>query len=348
MTHVTASQADPVRSGGLEKISRPSGAFAMLAVDQREAMRAMFAEHQDAPVTDQQLTDFKVAATRVISPYASAVLVDKQFAFDRSWTPTPSGGCGLIAAADHFIAGNGEFVTAVEIDHAVDPAAVRDQGAVAMKLLVIHRPDEPAAGADRHGRGVRRPLPHSGTRLASSNLSPRPREGGGWDWDACVIEAAQELGTLGADLYKAEVPLKGSGAADEIRRRCAQITAAVISPWVVLSSGVAADLFPWPSSSPAAKAPPGSSPAAPSGRRSSAATTSSGTCTRCPSRACSAWPRSSTTSSSDDHTGAAPRVVLVPTARPTFAVDVARRRADDARALLTELGAEVVGPRSWS
>jgi L-fucose isomerase-like protein len=42
--------------------------------------------------------------------------------------------------------------------------------------------------------------------------------------------------------------------------------------------------------------------------------------------------------------GAAPRVVLIPTARPTFAVDVARRRAEEARALLTELGAEVVGP----
>ena len=46
---------------------------------------------------------------------------------------------------------------------------------------------------------------------------------------------------------------------------------------------------------------------------------------------------------------AAPRVVLVPTARPTFAVDVARRLADEARALLVELGADVSGPRStWS
>ena len=43
-------------------------------------------------------------------------------------------------------------------------------------------------------------------------------------------------------------------------------------------------------------------------------------------------------------TAAAPRVVLVPTARPTFAVDVARRLAAEARALLLDLGAEVVGP----
>ena len=39
-----------------------------------------------------------------------------------------------------------------------------------------------------------------------------------------------------------------------------------------------------------------------------------------------------------------PRVVVVPTARPTFAVDVAAERAADARALLEDLGAEVTGP----
>src|SRR6266545_1433548 len=39
-----------------------------------------------------------------------------------------------------------------------------------------------------------------------------------------------------------------------------------------------------------------------------------------------------------------PKVVVIPTARPTFAVEVAKVRADAARALLVELGAEVTGP----
>lgn len=42
--------------------------------------------------------------------------------------------------------------------------------------------------------------------------------------------------------------------------------------------------------------------------------------------------------------GSGPRVVVVPTARPTFAVEVARERAEAARALLVELGAQVSGP----
>jgi len=241
VTHPTPT----VRSAGLSRVARPSGAFAMLAVDQREAMRAMFADHQTAPVTDQQLTDFKVAATRALTPYASAVLVDKQFAFDavvdaNAVAPT----CGLIAAADHFIPGNDEFVTAVEIDHDVDPAGVRDQGAVAMKLLVIHRPDEPATTRIAMVEDFVERCRTAGLVSIIEPVAKAPRQGGVWDWDECVVEAAKELGSLGADLYKAEVPLKGQGPADEIRRRCAQITDAVSSPWVVLSSGVPADLFP--------------------------------------------------------------------------------------------------------
>ncbi len=229
----------------LSSIARPSGGFAMLAVDQREAMRGMFAEHQDAPVTDEQLTRFKVAATRVLTPYASAVLVDKQFAFDAvvdEGAVDPS--CGLIAAADHFVAGNGEYVTDVEIDEAVDPTAVRAQGAVAMKLLVIHRPDnDPAVRVEMVRRFVQR-CRTAGLVSIIEPVAKAPRDGRDWDWDACVVEAARELGDLGVDLYKAEVPGKGVGDEKEIRRRCAEITDAVASPWVVLSSGVPAEVFP--------------------------------------------------------------------------------------------------------
>jgi sulfofructosephosphate aldolase len=244
MTHV-AHSSQPMSPARLSELARPSGGFAMLAVDQREAMRAMFAEHQSDPVTDQQLTDFKVTATRALSPYASAVLVDRQFALDQVVkTGAVSSSCGLIAAADRFIEGNGELVTAVEIDRDVNPATVRDQGAVAMKLLVIHRPDEPAT--DRIAM-VEEFVDRCGSAGLVSIIEPvakAPRAGGSWDWNECVVAAAKELGSLGADLYKAEVPLKGQGPADEIRRRCAEITEAVASPWVVLSSGVPADLFP--------------------------------------------------------------------------------------------------------
>lgn len=229
----------------LSPLQRPAGGFAMLAVDQREAMRNMFAEHTSDPVTDQDLQDFKVMATRILTPYASAVLADKQFAFDALVEQgAVASGCGLIAAADHFESANGELVGRVTIDRAVDPAGVKAQGAVAMKLLVLWREDEPA--------GARVEMVEEFVDLCRSNglisiIEPVSRgraDRRPSDTEAGVLAAARELGRLGADLYKAEVPLKGQGDPDEIKRRCAAVTDAVEGPWVVLSSGVPEAVFP--------------------------------------------------------------------------------------------------------
>lgn len=229
----------------LTSLQRPSGAFAMLAVDQREAMRNMLAEHRDDAVTDEQVTEFKLAATRILSPYASAVLVDLQFAFDRVVDEgAVAPGCGLIAAADKFAPAYGEIVGQVTIDRDVVPERVKERGAVAMKLLVLYRPDgDQQERVDLVEEFVDR-CDRAGLVSIIEPVSRAPLHGGGWDWDDGVLAAVKELGSLGADLYKAEVPLRGQGDLDEVRRRCAQITAALASPWVVLSSGVPEDLFP--------------------------------------------------------------------------------------------------------
>ncbi len=235
-------------TGGVPRVTsltRPSGAYAMLAVDQREALRAMFAEYQSAPVTDEQVTAFKLAATRILTPHASAVLLDKQFVLDRAIEENViAPGCALIAAADRFIAGGDEIVADVEIDDAVDPVHYRDKGAAGMKMLVIWRPDEDPDGRVRLVEDFVARCRNAGVVSIVEPVSRKPRDGREWDWDAGVLAAAKELGSLGADLYKAEVPLHGQGDDADIRRRCAQITEAVASPWVVLSSGVPQEAFP--------------------------------------------------------------------------------------------------------
>ena len=60
-----------------------------------------------------------------------------------------------------------------------------------------------------------------------------------WRLDDAVVRAADELGRCGADLYSVEMPGRGHGDPDVLGERCAAITAAVESPWVVPSSGVA-------------------------------------------------------------------------------------------------------------
>ncbi len=217
----------------------------MLAVDQREAMRNMFAEHTDEPVTDEDLRDFKLAAARILTPYASGVLIDRQFALDQAIeAKVVDPGCGLIASADHFESAHDELVGEVTIDKLVDPGKYAALGAKALKLLVLYRPDEPAEGRVEMVREFVDSCKSAGLISIIEPVSRKPLAGGDFDWNAGILAAAKELGSLGADLYKAEVPFKGQAPEAEVRAACAELSKAIDGPWVVLSSGVPEDVFP--------------------------------------------------------------------------------------------------------
>lgn len=232
----------------LDPLRRPSGAFAMLAVDQREALRVMMTEAAGAtsPVDDETVIRFKLDAARILSPYASAVLIDRQFAFDRAIDAgVVAEGCGLISSADEFIPAHGQLVGEVEIDRLVDPAKVREQGAVALKLLILHRPDQPGIGRVAMTREFIERCTGAGLASIIEPVCRPPLDDTvAWDHDDAILDAARELGALGADLYKGEMPLNGSGDEAEMAERCAAIDRAVDSPWVILSSGVAEADFP--------------------------------------------------------------------------------------------------------
>lgn len=226
-------------------LTRDSGAFAMLAIDQRESMRSMFAATQREPVSDAQLTAFKLAALRALTPLASAVLIDRQFGWRQAidqHAVAPS--CGLIAAADRFIASPEEIVSNVVIDDEVEPLEVKREGAVALKLLVTWRPDEPAQVRQDMVRDFVNRCRAAGLISIIEPVSRAPRDGRAFDLHTGILEAARELGHLGADLYKAEVPLHGQGGERKVRQECARLNDILAGPWVVLSSGVAPDDFP--------------------------------------------------------------------------------------------------------
>lgn len=232
-------------SKSLEALTRPSGAFAMLAIDQRESMRAMFGEYQKTPVTDEQITRFKLAALRALTPLASAVLVDRQFAWRQAVDEkavAPS--CGLIAAADEFIPSATEIVSDVRIDEQVRPLEVKADGAAALKLLVLWRPDESAEMRKSMVRDFIGRCRQAGLLSIIEPVSRGPRDASPWELSDGIQAAAEELGDMGADLYKAEVPLYGKGGERAVRDACARLHRTIRGPWVVLSSGVSPDDFP--------------------------------------------------------------------------------------------------------
>jgi sulfofructosephosphate aldolase len=127
----------------LSRLARSSGALAMVAVDQREALRGMFAVHQSESVPDSQLTNFKVDVARELTPFASALLVDQEFGIDAIVNQgAMAEGSGLIAAADLLIGPAGGAATDTALDLAVDPVRMKEIGAVGLKFLVLWRKDE--------------------------------------------------------------------------------------------------------------------------------------------------------------------------------------------------------------
>jgi sulfofructosephosphate aldolase len=226
----------------LEAIARPGGGFAMVAMDQRESLRAMFDQAGAGRPADEVLVQFKLDVARTLGPLASGFLIDRHYGFDRV---RPSGllpeSDGLILAADALQQEDGGPVEETELDDVV-VAGETDLNAVsALKLLIIWRRDERREHrVELADRFIRRSAELGLLSVLEPVVRATPAEldAGSWDMDDAIVEAAQELSPLRPSLYKAQVPLAGNGDADEQRRASERLAAAVQGPWVVLSQGV--------------------------------------------------------------------------------------------------------------
>jgi sulfofructosephosphate aldolase len=215
----------------LDALARDSGTFVMVAMDQRESLRTMLAEHgHDA--TDERMSRFKTTVARELAPHASGFLIDR----DHVDAVAPFVSHGLILAVDRLVQPQGGIVEDTSLDEDLDvPPTV-----VALKLLVIWRDD--ARRAERVAMS-RRFVELAATQGLLSVLEPIvrvPEE----RREEAIVEAARELGAVAPSLYKCQVPLAGRGEPSEITRWACEIDAALPCPWVVLSQGVDPADFP--------------------------------------------------------------------------------------------------------
>jgi sulfofructosephosphate aldolase len=229
----------------LSKIARPTGALAMVAVDQREALRGMFANHQSESVPDSQLTKFKVDVARELTPYASALLVDQEFGIDAIVEEKAmASNSGLIAAADLLIGPAGGAATDTDVDPSVDPIRMKEIGAVGLKFLVLWRKDESPESRLILINKFKEYCDKSGLPSIIEIIVKQPNDKSvAFDREEQLIEAAKEASTWKPDLYKAEVPFHGEGDHDLIKRNSERISEVIQGPWVVLSNGVKQEFF---------------------------------------------------------------------------------------------------------
>ena len=150
----------------------------------------------------------------------------------------------MIVSGDKFIPGNGIPVDDVCIDDEIDAQQVRDMGGKALKLLVLYRTDEdPQARLDMVAKFVAKCRSAGLVSIIEPVVRP-PRRHAEFDKEACILQAAKELGETEADIYKVEMPFGGKGSYQQLVDATARLNDLIKMPWVILSSGVAADLFP--------------------------------------------------------------------------------------------------------
>jgi len=229
----------------LQDIAGSDGTFAVVAIDQRNTLKRMYAAVGQPDVTDDELVAFKADVLAVLDN-ASAVLIDPSFgvpALARLGADRPQ--TGVLIAAEPAERGKYGDEPRVTRDPAQDAAWVRAGGGHALKYLVQIRADRPAVAgepdlaaegldvvrevvADCRAAGVPSVIENLVYPLPGEQLDPNGRA-------EAIIAAAVALDELRPDLLKLEYP----GSPEACRRLAASIT----TPWAVLSAGVDFDEF---------------------------------------------------------------------------------------------------------
>lgn len=222
-----------------------NGGLTMLALDQRGSLRTIIANGKDeAAIGDDKLIEFKAAAAEILSPMASAVLLD--IGLGRKAMKLVPSSVPLILSADKFDQKLGGPVEKSYLDPAVTPDLIEECKAVAIKLLVIwkqgvekdFRRDLVASFVELARKAGRIALVEGIVRTGKGERFTTAQAHG-----EAVLEAAVELVETGADVYKAEVPGYLPGQLGEVSGFAKKLTQSISQPWVVLSNGVAAADF---------------------------------------------------------------------------------------------------------
>ncbi len=136
----------PGKLRGLEAVSDSRGVIAAAAMDQRGALRSPLAKAMGVSadgVTSQQLAEFKTAVTRVLTPYASAVLLDPEYGLDAAKLRHRS--AGLLLAYEKSGYDNTQPGRRPDLLPRVSARRLQEMGADAVKVLLYYTPQEDAA-----------------------------------------------------------------------------------------------------------------------------------------------------------------------------------------------------------
>lgn len=244
----------------IRAISTAEGVIAAVAMDQRRSLRRMIAAaagQPEAAISDRQLSEFKREVARVLTPSASAVLLDPEYGLDAAAIRAP--GCGLLMTyeADGYDNPRPHRMLALMPDTSV--RRLRDRGADAVKILLSYTPeadpranDEKRAWIERIGHECEAlDMPfllepvvydHTGNATPEEFASLKPD---------LVVRTMEEFSkpVYRVDVLKVEFPVNASLVGSAFSRTTAldwfraADRAAGACPYIYLSAGVSIDEF---------------------------------------------------------------------------------------------------------
>ena len=231
---------------GLASIANSEGIFSIVAMDQRNTLKRMFAAVGVANPTDDDMYGAKIAVASALSKSASGILLDPTWGVpavnENDVLPST---CGLLVAAENPNRGDFNGEPRPSAMPGQDAAWVKSLGGQAVKVLVSMHPGRPIkAGepditsetvelvrsivADCKAQGIPSVIENLIYPLPGQELTDQQKED-------LIVESAILLNDVKPDLLKLEFPITERGAK--------RIAEGITVPWAVLSAGVAFDQF---------------------------------------------------------------------------------------------------------
>ena len=253
----------------LEAVSDKKGIIRAAAMDQRGSLRKSIAKAKgvsDKEVTPQMMSEFKIAVTKVLTPYASAILLDPEFGLEAARQRSKNAGLLLAYEKTGYDAtGPGRIPTFLD---GYSAKRLKEEGADCVKVLLYYSPfDDPKVNQKKHEimERIGKECEEADIAFFLEFVGYDPKGGDAKDLayarqkPEVVIKSMEEFSKdkYKVDVLKVEIPidvkyLKGSKAfngkeiaydwdeAKAIFKRQDQCTK---KPFIYLSAGVSDDIF---------------------------------------------------------------------------------------------------------
>src|SRR5881227_2960802 len=131
----------PGKLAGLKKVSNERGVIAAAAMDQRGSLQKSLAKEKGGEVNDQMMEEFKSLVTEVLTPHASAILLDPEWGLPASKRRAKNAGL-LLAYEKTGYDKTGPGRLPDLLDH-WSVRRLKEAGADCLKILLYYTPFDP-------------------------------------------------------------------------------------------------------------------------------------------------------------------------------------------------------------